>query len=155
MTGRRLERVAASDAYRTYDAPALGLLDEVVLGDTAWRPAGAGNSSRRRTETSLTELPWTRVAFGLGGGGVWHDCLRELQVGDVVRLRCAGSRAVEFLTLSLARAEASEGDALAPTGSDRLCGAVVDGHHLRVGLQAPTAAVARPLEAALRVHRLD
>ena len=96
VTGRRLERVAAADAYRTYDAPALGPLDEVVLGARG-DPRSAQFFAAADAEATLAELPWTRVAFGLGGGGVWHDCLRELQVGDVVRLRCAGSRAVEFL----------------------------------------------------------
>ena len=115
VTGRRLERVAASDAYRTYDAPALGPLDEVVL-DVRGDPRSAQFFAAADAEAALAELPWTRVAFGLGGGGIWHDCLRELQVGDVVRLRCAGSRAVEFLT-TLARAEASEGDG----GPERMC----------------------------------
>ena len=83
-----------------------------VRGD----PRSAQFFAAADAEAALAELPWTRVAFGLGGGGLWHDCLRELQVGDVVRLRCAGSRAVEFLT-TLARAEASEGDG----GPDRMC----------------------------------
>ena len=75
VTGRRLERVAAADAYWTYDAPALGPLDEVVL-DVRGDPRSAQFFSAADAEAALAELPWTRVAFGLGGGGVWHDCLR-------------------------------------------------------------------------------
>eukprot|EP00966_Prymnesium_polylepis_P104372 2417360-Prymnesium_polylepis.2 len=106
LSGRRLARdesMRDSDDERRERRQQPRCLDDFEL---EVRGGGSRPSAFRcagEDEGELTQLPWELVLLRLGAPGLseggralWWDCLRHIEPGDVVRLRCANSRTAEW-----------------------------------------------------------